>query len=87
MSMKIFIGTKSNSNYKVKYTACWDVESLELFFASKELPATLKLNKWTVIDNVKNFITAHLEFLKSNNGNLLYLPYYERLMELKSLID
>lgn len=84
---KIHINTKSNSNYRKINTASWDVQGLEDYFNEKELPNDISLNAWTKINNVKGFISKHLEFAKVNNGNELFHPYFNRLTELKQVLS
>jgi hypothetical protein len=46
----------------------------------KKTPIKLK-NGGTIID-LEKFIDAHLETVKANNGNKVFLPYLNRLKEL-----
>jgi hypothetical protein len=55
------------------------IAALETFFASCELPSTLQLDACTFIGNVAAFVARHLSVVRAQNGNLLYLPYLERL--------
>lgn len=41
----------------------------------------LELNHFSKITNLKNFVTSHIGYLQANSGNLVYLPYYDRLKE------
>lgn len=59
---------------------------LEQFFNSIDLPKEIRLSKWEYITNVPVFIESHLGYLKNNSGNIHFLPYYERLIELKEIL-
>jgi len=67
----------------------WDQEiiELELYFKSIVLPTQhLKLNTGPTILNVSKFIEGHLNFVKANNGKQTFLPYLNRLQELKQIV-
>lgn len=87
MATKIHINSKSHSNRQTIYAPCWEVEELAAYFEAKELPATIRLNECSMIGNVKHFITAHLDFVRSNNGNLLFTCYWNRLLRLKYILN
>jgi len=60
---------------------------LEKYFKGIELPTGhLRLNEWTVIMDVPSFIKSHVSFLKKNKGKKKFMPYYERLVELKEIL-
>lgn len=62
--------------------------ALEYFFKNSTLlNVEVKLNQSAVISNPKQFIKSHLEIIKANNGNLIYLPYLERLQKLKDILS
>ena len=63
----------------------WDKEiaALESFFIKTPLPiAPVRIVPYT-ITNVESFIDSHLATSKAHNGNRVYYPYLERLMQLK----
>lgn len=61
-----------------------DIADLELFFSEAKLPkGTLQLNPHTLIHNLTQFIDSHVIFIRSNQGRNAFLPYLERLKELK----
>jgi hypothetical protein len=65
----------------------WDqnIDELEKFFSGIELPTgPLRLDKCSQITNIELFIKSHLDIVKAQNGNKRYLPYLDRLNELKS---
>jgi hypothetical protein len=61
-----------------------DIIELEKYFTEIHLPTKpLKLNKCSTITNCSLFIESHLDKVKTNNGKRTYLPYLNRLKELK----
>jgi hypothetical protein len=64
-----------------------DIIELEKYFAETHLPSQpLKLNKCSTITNYSLFIESHLDKVKTHNGKRTYLPYLNRLKELKQAI-
>ena len=59
---------------------------LEEWFNNQDLPQTASIKIWKIHD-VRKFIVGHITTLKYNPGNATYLPYYERLMELKAYLE
>ena len=68
-----------------------EITEFETFFAGIELPTQpIKLNPYGTIINCSLFIESHLATVKANNGKRIFLPYFNRLQELKqtlSLVD
>jgi len=66
----------------------WDqqIEELEQFFKAVSLPDSVKLNQCSVITDLNLFIESHLNICKAQNGNLRYLPYLDRLIELTAIL-
>lgn len=67
----------------------WDKEisELENYFAGITLPTQPQsLNKYSKINDCKKFIESHLARVKAYNGNQNFLPYLNRLFELKTII-
>lgn len=60
-----------------------EIEELESFFKVAKLPGAIKLNQCSTITDVSLFIESHLSIVKAQNGNTRYVPYLERLRELK----
>lgn len=60
------------------------IDELEEFFATAEI-------KWLSdcerIKAANKFIKSHLEYLKSNSGNKAYMPYYDRLVKIKKILE
>lgn len=81
--LETFVGIKE------KEIITWekDILELETFFNNTTLPTTpIKLETATTVTDAKSFITAHLEYIKSNNGNLTFKPYLNRLHQLKRIL-
>lgn len=65
-----------------------DIAELETYFASIELPAQpLELNKCSTIRDCRRFLETHFATVKRNNGNRTFLPYLNRLKELRLIIE
>lgn len=67
----------------------WDkeIKELEIYFDTKEITdQPIMLNEATIITDLKIFIKSHLGTVKANSGNITFLPYLERLMQLKAII-
>jgi hypothetical protein len=64
-----------------------DIAELENYFASIELPTQpVKLNRCSTITDCSLFIESHFATVKGNNGNRTFLPYLNRLQELKQIL-
>ncbi len=64
-----------------------DITELENYFASIELPAQpVKLNRCSTITDCSLFIESHFATVKANNGKRTFLPYLNRLQELKQVL-
>lgn len=63
-----------------------DIIEIERFFTGITIPIqSIKLNPYT-ITNVSLFIESHFATVKANNGKRTFLPYLNRLQELKQCI-
>jgi hypothetical protein len=61
-----------------------EISELELYFTKIQLPKEpVKLNSYSTIANVSKFLDTHFRTLKANNGKRRFLPYLNRLQELK----
>lgn len=69
-----------------KHNQWKEVEELEKYFKKKKLPETIKLNNCTTI-KCSQFVDSHLSVLKANNGKQTFLPFLNRLIELKNLLE
>ncbi|WP_207759809.1 DUF6965 family protein [Flavobacterium cyanobacteriorum] len=64
-----------------------DIAELENYFASIELPTQpIKLNRCSTITDCSLFIKSHFATVKANNGKRTFLPYLNRLQELKQVL-
>ena len=64
-----------------------NIAELETYFASIKLPTQpVKLNEWSTITNCSLFIESHFATVKANNGKRTFLPYLNRLQELKEVL-
>ena len=64
-----------------------DINELETFFkgiATNNQP--IQLNNWTLINDVPQFVNNHLATVKANDGKRTFLPYFNRLQELKQIL-
>lgn len=74
---------------KNKQPENWEqnIAELETYFSSIELPTQpIKLNQCSRIINVSLFIESHLATARTNNGKRVFLPYLNRLHELKNIL-
>jgi len=77
------------SNPELSKPECWEQEIFELenYFAGIKLPnQPVKLNKCGTITDCSLFIENHFATIKANNGKRTFLPYLNRLQELKNLL-
>lgn len=68
----------------------WDknIQELEAFFSSVSLPNhPIKFNQYSTINSLQAFIESHFEVVKHNNGKRAFLPYLNRLEELKQFLS
>lgn len=64
-----------------------DIIELENYFTGITLPAQpVKLNKYSTIKDCLKFIESHFDIVKANNGTQTFLPYLNRLQELKQVL-
>lgn len=64
-----------------------EINELENYFNGITLPTRpVKLNPYSTITNVPLFIESHFATVKANNGKRTFLPYLNRLQELKSVL-
>jgi len=75
---------------KKEQLPCWsnDIAGLERYFASIKRPTQpVRLNKCSTITNFSLFIESHISTVKGNNGNKSFLPYLNRLQDLKQVLQ
>jgi hypothetical protein len=64
-----------------------EITELESYFAEIALPTQpVKLNRCSTIINCSLFIESHFATVKANNGKRTFLPYLNRLQELKQVL-
>jgi hypothetical protein len=64
-----------------------DIAELENYFAGITVPTQLvKLNRCSTIKDCTLFIESHFATVKANNGKRTFLPYLNRLQELKQVL-
>ena len=64
-----------------------DITELENYFTGIALPTKpIKLNSCSTITNCSLFIESHFATVKANNGKRTFLPYLNRLQELKQVL-
>lgn len=64
-----------------------DIAEPENYFANIKLPTQpVKLNKCSKITNCSLFIESHFATVKANSGKRTFLPYLNRLQELKQVL-
>jgi hypothetical protein len=65
-----------------------NITELEKYFTEIALPTQpVKLSKYNTIKNCSLFIESHFATVKANNGKQTFLPYLNRLKELKKSIN
>jgi hypothetical protein len=72
-----------------KYAEIWskEIEELERFYSDFPLPTeSIRLNQCSNILDVSKFIQTNLQTIKANNGNSTFLPYLNRLQQLKQIL-
>jgi hypothetical protein len=57
------------------------------FFINFHYKESIFLNPHTKIEDVNMFVKSHLSIVKANLGKRTFKPYYDRLYQLKQLID
>jgi hypothetical protein len=63
------------------------IQDLENFFTSLSPQETpIKIEKGSIILDLKKFTESHLMVVKANNGKKLFLPYLERLEKVRDII-
>ena len=64
-----------------------DIAELEKYYASIKLPThPVKLNEGSTIRDCSLFVESHFATVKANNGKRTFLPYLNRLQELKQVL-
>jgi hypothetical protein len=77
-------------DYYLSKPESWEQEIAELenYFTNITLPThPIKLNKCSTITNCSLFIENHFATVKANNGKRTFLPYLNRLHNLKAILN
>jgi hypothetical protein len=77
------------TNVNIEQPENWerDISELKTYFESIELPTkSIKLNQCSTVINLPLFIESHFATVKANNGKQTFLPYLNRLQELKKVL-
>lgn len=64
-----------------------DITELEYYFKTYDVPTKVKLNECTFINDSSKFLESHFAIVKANNGNKTFLPYQQRLIDLKKALS
>lgn len=65
-----------------------EITELEEFFKISKIPdEPIRIDSGSIITDLKLFIRTHLLIVRSQNGNMRYKPYLDRMRLLKSLIE
>jgi len=48
---------------------------------------SIQLNNESKVQNVGNMINSHIEMLEANPGNRTFMPYYDRLVILLTILE
>jgi hypothetical protein len=82
-----FSPTKLSDKKQPLYDKSWDIDSLQIFFNSIQLPQNpINLDQCSNILDLPKFISGHLAVLHTYNGNPVFLPYLNRLQKLQHLL-
>ncbi len=65
-----------------------EIEAIEHFFSKVKIPEKpIIINRCIRIIDFKMFVESHLKKLKMNPNNLVFEPYFDKLFELKRLLE
>jgi hypothetical protein len=64
-----------------------EIKEIEIYFANINIPTEpVKLNNSSIIADCDLFINSHINIVKKHKGNMTFLPFIERLNELKQVL-
>jgi sulfite reductase alpha subunit-like flavoprotein len=75
---------------RIEHTKTWeqDITELESYFAGISLPTLpMKLNSFFTVTDVSSFIESHFLIVKANIRKRTFIPYLNRLQELKEYLS
>lgn len=59
------------------------LKEIENYFKDVEFTDDhIQIDQCTIVTNIEKFYNTHLETLKKNSGNKLFMPFYMRLLKL-----
>lgn len=64
-----------------------NITDLEEYFKTATLPKELQINRSTRITNVRRMVDNHLEVLKQNGDKPTFSTFYDRLLQVKEIIE
>ncbi len=64
-----------------------NVANMRAYFDNAQLPIAVQLSKCETVTNVKEFVNSHLAFIETYWGKDIAKPYYNRLRQLKIMIE
>ena len=65
-----------------------DIAELKTYFENTTIiNKPVQLNQCAIITDCQSFINSHLAIVKANNGNKTFIPYLNRLQELKQILN
>lgn len=64
-----------------------EIQELEEFFKTADLPATVELSKGSIIVDLPSFIYSHLAIIKLRKGVPLFDVFYDRLVFVKNKLS
>ena len=66
------------------------LKELKIELLSKTLPKEIQFGPGQKITDVKKFIDSHISVLEGNtksNNKITFMPYYDRLVQLNSILN
>lgn len=60
-----------------------EIQEMEEFFKTADLPKTIELSAGSVITNVPAFVFSHLQIIKLRKGVGIFEVFYDRLLFVK----
>lgn len=59
------------------------LQTIENFFENYDFnDGKISISKCEKVIDVKKFVFSHIEILKNNSGNMVFMPYYSRIEKL-----
>ena len=64
------------------------IDKLEVFFKNTDVPSEpIQLSGGATVFDFKLFVSSQLAVVKRHNGQAVFLPYLNRLKELKKVLE